>query len=82
MSCPVATAASSRIGLTVPTSLFAHITVTTATSAGFSAIAAARVSACTRPKSSTSSQLTSRALAGDQEVHHVQHRVVLQRRRR
>jgi hypothetical protein len=58
MPCVWATSASSRIGLTVPTSLLAHITVTRATSAGFSAMAAASVSACTRPKSSTSSQVT------------------------
>ena len=58
MPCRAATSASSRMGLTVPTSLFAHITLTRATSSGFSAIAAASVSACTLPKPSTSSQLT------------------------
>ena len=50
-----ATAVSSVTGCTVPTSLFAHITVTIATDAGSAAIAASNVSGCTRPTPSTGS---------------------------
>ena len=49
MPCSAHVVASSRTGLTVPTSLLAHMTLTIATLAGSSAIAARSVSSCTRP---------------------------------
>ncbi len=51
-----ATAASSATGAIVPTSLFAHMTLTSATLSGSASIAARRVSADTRPVPSTASQ--------------------------
>ena len=57
--CSWATSASSRTGLTVPTSLFAHITDTIAARSGASASAARRVAGCTRPCRSTGSGTTS-----------------------
>ena len=59
-----ATAASSAIGCTVPTSLFAHITVTSATDAGVGGdggLAASR--GATRPAASTGSHSTARPRA-------------------
>ena len=56
--CSCATAASSRTGLTVPTSLLAHITDTSATEPGSSASAARRTSGRTRPTRSTGSRST------------------------
>ena len=54
-----ATAASSLTGCTVPTSLFAHITLTTATCSGACAIAARSASGRTTPSAPTASQTAS-----------------------
>src|SRR5680860_1803390 len=58
MSNVCATAAISAIGWTVPTSLLAHITLTSATESGSASMAVRTVSGCTRPTWSTSSQVT------------------------
>ena len=47
--CSCAIAASSAIGCTVPISLFAHITLTSAVVSGSAASAARNVSGATRP---------------------------------
>ena len=54
-----ATAASSLTGCTAPTSLFAHITLTTATCSGACAIAARSAAGRTMPSSPTASQTAS-----------------------
>ena len=59
MPCSCAIAASCSIGWMVPTSLFAHMMLTTATASGSSAIAAARVSGRTPPWPSTGSSTNS-----------------------
>src|SRR4029078_360843 len=53
-----ASAAISATGCTVPTSLLAHITLTSATEPGSASMAARTVSGWTRPTWSTSSQVT------------------------
>ena len=58
MPCSWATATTSATGCTVPTSLLAHITLTSATDAGSASIAARTVSGRTRPWGSTSSHET------------------------
>ena len=79
--CSRATAASSATGWTVPTSLFAHITLTSATLSGSRSIAArSDVRAAARPVASTGSQLDLGALVLGQPLHGVEHRVVLDRR--
>ena len=76
---PAASAASSATGWTVPTSLFAHMTVTRAISSPCAASSAASAAGWIRPSSSTGSQLTVGALVRGQPVHGVEHRVVLDR---
>ena len=59
MPCSRASAASSGIGCTTPTSLFAHITVTRATPPGSAAMASASAAGGSTPVSSTGSQCSS-----------------------
>ncbi len=79
MPCSRATATMSATGCTVPTSLLAHITLTSATEDGSASMAARTVPGCTRPCASTSSQVTSAPSCRDQEVDAVQDGVVLDR---
>ena len=75
-----AIAASSPTGCTVPTSLFAHITVTSATVVGVAPSSSSRsASRSTRPCASTGSQLTSAPSCPAQPVDRVEHGVVLDR---
>ena len=59
--CPRATEASSAIGWIVPTSLFAHMTLISATEPGSAPMAARSVSGGRKPSESTGSQVTSAA---------------------
>ena len=59
MPCSRASAASSAIGCTTPTSLFAHITVTRATPSGSAPMASASAAGWSTPDSSTGSQYSS-----------------------
>ncbi len=56
---PAASAASSAIGWTLPTSLLAHMMLITATLAGSRSIASARVAGLTTPDGCTASQSAS-----------------------
>ena len=77
MPCSWATAASSAIGWTVPTSLLAHMMLTSATAAGSCSIAGASTAGCDHAELVHRQQHQLGALVRDQPVGRVEHRVVL-----
>ena len=75
--CSWATSASSRTGFTVPTSLFAHITDTSAARSGASASAARRVAGCTPAVPVDGQRHDVRALVLGEPLGRLEHGVVL-----
>ena len=79
MPCSRASAASSAIGCTAPTSLLAHITVTRATASGSAADGLGQRGGLEHPGLVHRQPVLLGVLVPGQPVHRVQHRVVLDR---